>query len=1395
MPVVNDMKTYFSILLLWLLLASIINYQFNTLYANEPPVLEPPAFSHPGGFYNNAFELELHTPYDGLYNYSVVKEGYATASGEILVTEQEVIIPVVLAPTGKVVQSANNIHESGVQNNKNGAFTVNFYVTMTDSPYVPGDLVYISGTMVDPWWPEPGSSNAMQMEKVNDDPLTYFISFNLDPGEYEYKYFLNPGWGDGEWSGDPNREVSVYGNTDFYDIWGDIDPDDPDDPDEYGLSTITFVIEDQSGQPVDDAIVIFDDVSQAPGDYVIEHVIPKAVIRYTTDGSIPNAASFIYSAPISITERTGDPNTISMIPTNNIGEGHIYNEHWQPPAGEVFKINSIRAATFVLQNTRSRPKTHSYLVHPDGTERYSLPLVSINAHAGAFFNPDSGIYVYGDHENYNQRGEEWERLVHLEFFETQGNLAFSQEMGARIHGGTSRNRPRKSLRMYARSDYGTTWVEYPLFPDKDIPEYKRFLLRNSGNDWGDAIFRDAFMQSLIEDLDLDIQYSRPAVLFINGEYWGIHNIRDRLDNRYLETHYGIDDDADYTILEGNAEFARGNPAGRQHYVDMINFINQQGLVSQENYDELQTRMDVENFADYQIAQIYFMNTDWPGNNLQYWRYFTSTYIPDADYGLDGRWRWQIFDADFGFGLNFDYVTGVEQGAAHNTLAFALRPNGPSWPNPPWSTLILRRLVENNDFRNSFILRFTDLLNTNFSESTVTQKLEDYRLMYLPEMPEHIDRWRRPPNMNYWEGEIEVMHNFALQRPDYLRQYLADEFNLDDLANLTVQSANPAQGNIRVNTVAIKGHEMPWTGQYFKGLDMEVEALPNPGYYFSYWEGEDIDEPTSPIADVNLDDDLSMVAHYQDALVHYWHFNNLSDENIAIVEADYSALESARITYPGIGDGYMDRTDGTLLNAHHGASAGYGLRVRNPSDTRMLLFDAPSTGYKNLGFSFAVHRTNNGAQQQTFHYSTDDGQNWTQLEGSYDINLDYEVISFDLSGIPEVNDNPSLQFKILFTGEAASNVDGNNRFDNIALSGTAIYLNIGETDPPPGFMDNTYPGHYFTASGGSPPYSYAKTGGSLPQGMSLSNSGLLSGTPEESGTFAFFVTVTDQEGATASNLFSLTIEAKSLIHYWHFNNLPDGTLTTVNADFYLTEENGQIIYPGTGSGYMDRTDGTLLNAKLNTEAGYGLRVRNPSNTRELIFHTPSTGYDELVFSFAVQRTNNGARQQSLYFSPDGGNTWTMVAESYDIGLPFAVNSFNLSAYPEVNNNPDLKMRILFEGAEASGDSGNNRFDNIALQGDPSALAVTEPSQKNFLKQNYPNPFKDTTTIPFELTQGGHVRIDVYNIQGVHVETLLDCEMPPGQHNMLLNAASYPEGIYIYKMQSNDPSASRRMMRIK
>lgn len=568
----------------------------------------------------------------------------------------------------------------------------------------------------------------------------------------------------------------------------------------------------------------------------ITNTNPDATIRYTVNGAIPTHDDPIYSETITLKSRAGDPNIISLIPTNDISDaGPPYYEGWQPPLGEVYKAHVLRARAFHADAPPGPVATGTYFIEPLAGQRFSLPVYSLTTNPENLFDDETGIYVHGNYTNYFQDGDEWERLAHLELFENNAGQVFSEDIGIRTHGNTTRSRPRKSLRIIFRKEYGNSWLEYPLFPDKAIAQYKRFILRNSGNDWDWAVFRDALAQSLAKGFDVDRQHYRPAIVMINGEYWGIHNTRDRYDEHYIFSHYGIGEH-EMTILENNAVFKFGNEAGRAHYVAMTNYMNTYNLASDEHFAEIGTRMDLESFTDFQLTHIFAMNTDWPGNNTLMWRYLRDGYDPDALNGKDGRWRWMLLDLDFGFGLPFFYVPGVDQGAAHNTLAFALATNGPSWPNPPWSTAILRNLVKNQTYKRYFINRFSDLLNTRFSEDTVRHFVDSIANLIEPEMEEHIRRWRRPVNLVEWNQNIENIRSFAFERPGYLRQYLNQYFVAGGIVTLKLSLESQEMGYVHLNTIDIAGIG-EWEGQYFRNIPVSLRAVALPGYRFVGWQGD------------------------------------------------------------------------------------------------------------------------------------------------------------------------------------------------------------------------------------------------------------------------------------------------------------------------------------------------------------------------------------------------------------------------------------------------------------------------------------------------------------------------------------------------------------------------------
>ena len=613
---------------------------------------------------------------------------------------------------------------------------------------------------------------------------------------------------------------------------------------------------------------------------------PGTKIYYTLNGSDPvpgSQGTFEYINPLLVKSRAGDPNVLSMI-------SNITNDpwsQWKAPKGEVFKCTTIKAVAIRNGSNKSKIFTNSYSVDKDMMTRYNLPVISLVTDQANFFDKTTGIYVNGNYEN---RGEEWERPVHIEFFEKDGTLAFSHNSGLRINGGWSRKNAQKSFRLYA--DHGYDDIDkykYEIFPGlkkkvsgKKLDKFDTLVLRNAGNDctWTGVMFRDALTQGLVSHLNIDTMAYRPSVVFLDGEFWGIYNIRERYDSEYLKSHYNVDKDKVVMLdVFETLEVIEGETSDCALYQDdVIKYLQNNNITNSAVYEYIKTKIDIENYINYNVTEIFCGNTDWPGNNLSIWKYKTEDgkYHPEAPYGQDGRWRWLLRDTDFGFGFqnkspSFDsirYATTDERvsGAALNS-------------NNTWAVFLLKTLIKNTEFRNQFINSFADQLNTSFIPARVNAKVDELKAGIQTAMPEQCNRWQAISMTNEnqnpypfpgqsdptWDDSIKVVKNYAEQRPSYMRQYIVNKFKNEGVTGTSEINlkTNPTEGYVKVNTIDIKAttpgitNPSDWTGLYFKGVPVTLKAVPNQGYQFDHWEGVSGVTATSDTITLDLTGNVSV----------------------------------------------------------------------------------------------------------------------------------------------------------------------------------------------------------------------------------------------------------------------------------------------------------------------------------------------------------------------------------------------------------------------------------------------------------------------------------------------------------------------------------------------------------
>lgn len=587
--------------------------------------------------------------------------------------------------------------------------------------------------------------------------------------------------------------------------------------------------------------------SHNPGFYTEEfdleifHPEVGVTVYYTLDGSVPTANSLVYERPIRIRDRSNDPNVLSRIPTTNLPSTDW--KRFRDPRGRVMKSTTVRTLT-IKSNHKPVQKSASYFVSTTGRQLHELPVVSIMTNHENLFDHHIGIYVPGrnfrsgrhDTGNYFERGDAWEREAVMEFFDKEGIQQFSQNVGIRIHGGWNRRLPQKSLRIYARNQYGKSHIEFPIFPDEPYDRYKRLILRNSGNDYGFTLMRDATAQMMVSHFNLDTQAYQPSVLYINGEYWGIHNIRERYDRHYLERVYGINPD-NIDLLTGRWSTKEGN---NHEYASLLAYIDSNDMSSNHHYNYITTKIDIDNFIDYYVAQIYFANIDWPQNNVDFWRVRRS-FDPEAEKGHDGRWRWLLYDVDYSLGFT-NLTTGFISDERFDMINWVMSERN-LMNNQRWPGQIFRRLMNNDQFKFQFINQIADHLNTSFEINRAKSIIEYNEERIKSEITNHSNRWNHPSSFSTWESNIEVMYRFVENRPEFLRSHVMNHFGINSTTDITVEFEweNRDVGSLYVNSLRIDSNTEglsldsgKWTGTYFSGIPLQFEAITGPGYFFSHW---------------------------------------------------------------------------------------------------------------------------------------------------------------------------------------------------------------------------------------------------------------------------------------------------------------------------------------------------------------------------------------------------------------------------------------------------------------------------------------------------------------------------------------------------------------------------------
>ena len=481
---------------------------------------------------------------------------------------------------------------------------------------------------------------------------------------------------------------------------------------------------------------------------------PQHHIRYTVDGNRPTAQSSLYAEPLVLDE-------------SNYSRSDIYTII-NCPEQDFFLPDSvrhcivIRAAVFDESDSCvSRVVTNSYFIQALGCNTHGLPAISLCADSLDLFDYESGIFVPGVHYdpsnpyftgNYFMKGRDWERLSNIEFYEFDDNAGINQEVGLRTHGKQSRWRSQKGYTLYAREEYGKKRIHYKFFDTTPIGKFKRLVLKPFMSSFNGSGCPDYISNRIAQNLDMETMSSRPGVLFINGEYWGMYYVEEKPDEHYLADHLGVDKDSVNIIKEWHITDV-GKP---DNYNALYAWLEQANLADEPQYAYVESQIDMENCIDYYIFELFSENLDWPANNVRMWQ------------ENDGPWRWIFYDGD-----------GCLHEQGMDVFANATYDGDGGYPSSRRATLFFRRLLENETFTTRFSSRFNQLAFTTFAYQN-TKPYFDYITQQLrDEVPNQIERFNFPHTFSTWENYCIVVHDHFLRERseriiDELNEYLAVE---------------------------------------------------------------------------------------------------------------------------------------------------------------------------------------------------------------------------------------------------------------------------------------------------------------------------------------------------------------------------------------------------------------------------------------------------------------------------------------------------------------------------------------------------------------------------------------------------------------------------------------------
>lgn len=448
--------------------------------------------------------------------------------------------------------------------------------------------------------------------------------------------------------------------------------------------------------------------------------------------------------------------------------------------------------------------------------QHEIPIAHISVDSLELLDEIIGIYVLGpdaDEEFPFFGANFWKDIeinAYLNYFDSEMILRESVNCGLKIHGGTvSTTQPMKSLRLVAHDRFEQEEFQHIYFENKPVKDFRRLLLRNSGSDYNKTHLKDGVLHKFILDhgLNVDVQAYQPVVVYINGYYWGVHNLREKIDRYYCENNYNVHPDSVNLLEEEELILISGDSAD---FVELRDYVLANDMNNAVHYNWVAERLDLESMVDYFIMELYVNNRDWPYNNLKLWN---SAQQP----------KWRYFYSDLDAGLRY---YGTDQIDLHS-LAYILGPFGDNNVH----VAIFKQLLSNQEFRRYFINRYADLMNTILAEDYFLDYIYRAKAVIEPEMEQHFDRWFG--SFEQWHNKFNDFDEFLENRVAIVQNELSIVFEKDSAVDVYVGMYPANAGLVDLNTIQLDS--FPFVGKYFPDNQIDLTVKPNGTYEFLHWE--------------------------------------------------------------------------------------------------------------------------------------------------------------------------------------------------------------------------------------------------------------------------------------------------------------------------------------------------------------------------------------------------------------------------------------------------------------------------------------------------------------------------------------------------------------------------------